>query len=124
MADKDVMHAIETLSKGRAEAMLKIFTDAALLEDPKTHATAQIALAATLHATADSFRTEADLWVNSRRKGWAGTATQLRQAASLISGVAVEVEKLGPTREPVELSHATNGELVYRPKSDDPIRAR
>lgn len=118
------MHAIETLSKGRAEYIRN-----ALLDGFEVNSDGRrTGLAAALYATADSFRAEADLWTNSKRKGWTGTATQLRQSASHVTALAAEVEKLKPTREdmfraeprePAEVSHATSGELVYRP-ADDP----
>src|SRR6185436_16042084 len=78
-------------------------------------------LAAVFRALEGSYRDEANLWTNSKSKGWQSTSTDLRKTASRVAEVATALDKLAgepataPKREPTELSHATNGNLVYRP---------
>jgi hypothetical protein len=90
MADKDVLKAIEDHVKGRVTALFDAHDEVM----DKAEGTKEAALAAFLLELAASFRTEADLWTRSKSKGCQGTSTQLRQVASRVAGVAVDIQKL------------------------------
>lgn len=123
MADKDVMKAIEEHVNDRAQHALDTFINSTISDNGETgemidklRSLAASAFVNALHTLADSFRAEADLWTQSRRKGWQSTATRLREVAASIGETAVRMDKLTaeqPARPSVEISHATNGAIGY-----------
>lgn len=108
------MKAITDHTGDRAQHLIDTFVTDASANDGN----AVKALANVFGVLADSFRTEADLWAASKKKGWQSIATRLRESAKLVGEVGDGVAKfaevksfqLAPPREPVELSHATNGQ--------------
>lgn len=108
------MKAITDHTGDRAQHLIDTFITDASADDGN----AVKALANVFSVLADSFRTEADLWAASKKKGWQSIATRLREAAKLVGEVGDGIAKLSevksfqlaPPREPIELSHATNGQ--------------
>lgn len=84
------MQAIENANKGRSALIVEAFSEA---ERVSTYSTP--AIAAAFGALAASFRTEADLWSASKKKGWQSIATRLREAAKLVAEVSTDLTKLG-----------------------------
>jgi putative RecB family exonuclease len=90
MADKEVMAQIEQRAKDRARHVL----DAAYSHDDSNGTRRSETIAAAFDALAASWREEADLWRDSKRKGWQSTSTEIRQAAARVAGVAVDLRAL------------------------------
>jgi hypothetical protein len=110
------MKAIEVLISARPIMLCEVFSTTGRPDDRP-----EPALAALLQALANDFRAEAELWTKSGRKGWQSISTDLRKAAGRVAEVSIALDKLtgpNPHRAPAELSHATNGSLVYRPDGE------
>lgn len=90
MADAEVMKAIRDRADTRARRVYAVMyggqdADREALRD---------GLADALTELAASWREEAELWTDSKRRGWQSTATELRQAAARVAGVAANVREI------------------------------
>lgn len=90
------MKAIEDKAKTRAVVVVNALATGLSLAMPG-EGQLSAGLAAALKTLADDFRAEAELWTKSQRKGWQSTSTQLRQVASRVAAVGVDVGKLVST---------------------------
>lgn len=88
MANKEVMERIAERARNRAQRIADV-AGVATLDGYVTIATA-------LHELAAQWRDDADLWMDSQTKAKQSTATELRQAASRVAGVAEDIKALAP----------------------------
>lgn len=84
-------------------------------------------LAAAFAAAAETLREDAEAFATARTKGWQSLSKELTMSAArvdvLVADLAALAGEPAPLREPVELGHATNGDLVYRdPAETEPTR--
>lgn len=91
MADTDeARKLIEDRQHDQAAMLVQIFDDT-IAQDGCDLSTA---LAATLHALAEDWRTQARLWEVAKRKGWQSTQKELLLVAARVAGVAAQVGKV------------------------------
>lgn len=89
MANEDVVKQIKDAAKLRVRTMVDVFVHSSTETNNEA-----LLIGAALQALVDSWREEADLWTNSKRRGWQGTAKELRQVAARVAGVMVDLNEL------------------------------
>lgn len=115
------MAAIEAKIKTRAERLVRAYVDAHKnnvdMDDVPP------ALAEALLTLARDWREEANLWRDSKKKGWQTTATLFDQCAAHVAGVAVEIGTLKLEPSPIEqpAEHAAENKVTDYLRGDTDV---
>lgn len=110
MADEAVMKEIKERAESRARRVLDATMSLGITVN-------QGVLADALEELAACFRAEAELHANSKKRGWQSTATELRQTAARVAGVAVDMRALVIDNEPP--TAPASGDLVVMVVGDE-----